>query len=133
MAGAGIGWWAADTVLTEGGAALLLLTRSGGGFAPLLRVVDSSFVAALATRGTVAQRIRPQRRLLLVLSDGREFVIAALSLSATRRLRGTFLQGVPSGFVIQVLGWYTEQRQEQVVVHLSQFVIIRVSMLGLAI
>eukprot|EP00972_Heterocapsa_arctica_P091717 13525638-Heterocapsa_arctica.AAC.1 len=71
MAGAGIGWWAADTALTGGGVALLLRTRSGGGFAPLLRVIDSSLVAAFTARGTVAQRIRPQRRLLLVLSDGR--------------------------------------------------------------
>jgi hypothetical protein len=113
----------ADTTPTEGGAYMLLampsiLTRQGGaGFPPvLLRVMDSEVIPPVPDC--------PHRRLLLVLSDDREFVIAVLNVLDTRRVFRDLPHGVPSGCIIKVILWETEQREEQLVVNLLAFYII---------
>eukprot|EP00972_Heterocapsa_arctica_P009554 1408767-Heterocapsa_arctica.AAC.1 len=68
----------ADTAPTEGGAAQILLRRSGAGYAPLLRVIDSQVIPP--------QPPLLQQRLLLMLSDGLQFVIGVLSATGTRRV-----------------------------------------------
>eukprot|EP00972_Heterocapsa_arctica_P017015 2513718-Heterocapsa_arctica.AAC.1 len=65
MDGAGVGPWRAETSLTEGGASQLLRQRSGGGFMPLLRVVDVSYVPALVAMGPLVHRIIPLRLSLI--------------------------------------------------------------------
>jgi hypothetical protein len=113
----------ADTTPTEGGAYMLLampsiLTRQGGaGFPPvLLRVMDSEVIPPVPDC--------PHRRLLLVLSDDREFVIAVLNVHHTRRVFRDLPHGVPSGCIIKVILWETERREEQIVVNLLAFYII---------
>jgi hypothetical protein len=106
----------ADTTPTEGGAAQLLRRRGGAGYAPLLRVIDSSVIPPVPDC--------PQRRLLLVLSDGLEFVIAVLNASDSRRVIRDLPHGVPSGCIIKVILWETERREEQIVVNLLAFYII---------
>eukprot|EP00972_Heterocapsa_arctica_P058963 8689205-Heterocapsa_arctica.AAC.1 len=106
----------ADTAPTEGGASQLLLRRSGAGYAPLLRVIDSMVIPP--------QPRNPQRRLLLVLSDGLQFVIGVLSAVGTTRMFRDHPHGVPSGCIMRVILWETERREEQVVVNLRAFYII---------
>jgi hypothetical protein len=106
----------ADTAPTEGAAAQLLRQRSGAGYAPLLRVIDSEVIQP-------GPRC-PQPRLLLVLSDGLQFVIAVLTASGTRRVLRDLPHGVPHGCIMRVILWETERREELVLVNLRAFYII---------
>jgi hypothetical protein len=106
----------ADTTPTEGGARQLLCQRGGAGYAPLLRVIDSSVIPPVPDCS--------QRRLLLLLSDGLEFVIAMLNLWDSRRVFRDLPHGIPSGCIIKIILWETERRGEQILVYLLAFYII---------
>jgi hypothetical protein len=96
---------------TEGAANQLLRRRSGGGYVPVLRVIDVSNVGPLGL-------------LMLVLSDNRSFVIAMPTPAAQRALRSSHPSGLQFNDLIQVVAWEADESAGQCIVFIRVLTVL---------